>query len=255
MDHFDLTPKLRQEKQVALKKQLLTPMYSFGFVCVLPLFLFMLFYFGVFKTTKKGEFEDLEKATALVTTNNGVGTAFLISYSQLLTARHVVEDLAVGDKVDLVFERHDPQIMTKATIEWIDQTSYPPDLNLDYFLTDLAILKLDNPGLIETIDPLTLGNSDDIPNLTPIIAIGYPNGEYSITRGDINSNEIDGKPLFKIDAATNPGNSGGPLISADDETVIGMMVGQRKGIVQGENIANKVNNIVGLMDQGGVVIQ
>ena len=91
--------------------------------------------------------------------------------------------------------------------------------------------------------------------MTSIIAIGYPSGDYSITEGGINSDKVNDLELFKLDAATNPGNSGGPIISQDDHTVIGMLVGQKGGITEGENIANKINNIMQLLENNGVSIE
>ena len=117
------------------------------------------------------------------------------------------------------------------------------------------MLKLDDPSIVQDagIYPLSIGDSDGLGNLTPVIAIGYPNGDYSIKRGDINSDSVDDLALFKIDNAMNPGDSGGPLVLEDEQTVIGMMVGGLTG-AEGENVANKINNIMVLLDEAGVVL-
>lgn len=251
MNHFDITPVLRDQKKIKLQRKAKGPTFAFFALTTLPLLVYFLFHFGVFKSLFKSPIQALEEATSLVTTNTGVGTGFLVSNEKLLTARHVVEELNVGESVNLLFENVDPPIETTAIIEWIDETPHSDGVSLDYFLTDVALLKLVEPELINNIKPMVLGSSDDIPNLTPIIAIGYPSGDYSITEGNINSDNVEGKELFKLDAATNPGNSGGPIISKDDHTVIGMLVGQRGGIIEGENVANKINNILNLIENGG----
>jgi len=90
---------------------------------------------------------------------------------------------------------------------------------------------------------LVLGESDAVQNLDEVVLIGYPNGDYSITKGNINSDKYQGLNLFKLDATSNPGNSGGPCILKEDNTVIGILVGSSTTAQQGENIAVKISDV------------
>jgi S1-C subfamily serine protease len=216
---------------------------------------YALFAFNLVATDKLSQFKDWEQATALVTTSDASGTAFLVSATKLLTARHVVENLKIGDPVTLVFDRVNANTPIAARLQWKDQTTYTPEQELDYFITDLAVLSIDDPTLVEQIIPLDLGDSEGIGTLTEVVAIGYPNGDFAITEGKINNETYEGRELFKLDAAVNSGNSGGPLISKDEGLVIGMLVGGRRNAAQGENVGNKVNNIRNLLEKHQIVLE
>src|ERR1044071_2099311 len=86
---------------------------------------------------------------------------------------------------------------------------------------DLAVLKIDEPGL----KPLKLADSDSVQAGEFVLAIGNPFGfEETVTDGIISSK---GRPnrsdmfgdLLQTNAAINPGNSGGPLINLRGEVV------------------------------------
>jgi serine protease Do len=86
---------------------------------------------------------------------------------------------------------------------------------------DLAVLKVDNPG----VKPLKLGDSDAVQAGDFVLAIGNPFGfEETVTDGIISSK---GRPsrsdmfgdLLQTNAAINPGNSGGPLINLRGEVI------------------------------------
>jgi serine protease Do len=86
---------------------------------------------------------------------------------------------------------------------------------------DLAVLKIDNPG----VKPLRLGDSDTVQAGDFVLAIGNPFGfEETVTDGIISSK---GRPsrsdmfgdLLQTNAAINPGNSGGPLINLRGEVI------------------------------------
>ena len=87
--------------------------------------------------------------------------------------------------------------------------------------TDLALLKVDPEDL--DLEPLALGDSDDVQVGDPTIAIGNPFGfDRTLTTGVISAKQRritapDGytiENVIQTDAAINPGNSGGPLIDA-----------------------------------------
>ena len=71
--------------------------------------------------------------------------------------------------------------------------------------------------------------STDVTKGSEVIAMGYPEGggERTVTRGVVSVEKVlhgackDGVHLIKTDAALNPGNSGGPLMTTDGK-IIGM---------------------------------
>src|SRR5216110_557169 len=86
---------------------------------------------------------------------------------------------------------------------------------------DLAVLKIDNPG----VKPLKLADSDTVQAGDFVLAIGNPFGfEETVTDGIVSSK---GRPnrtdafgdLLQTNAAINPGNSGGPLINLRGEVI------------------------------------
>ena len=96
--------------------------------------------------------------------------------------------------------------------------------------TDLALLRVD-PNRAPDLDPLPLGNSDDVRVGDTAIAVGNPFGlQRSLTVGVVSAvdrsiDAPDGFPIegaVQTDAAINPGNSGGPLLDSEG-SVIGVL--------------------------------
>jgi len=88
-------------------------------------------------------------------------------------------------------------------------------------VVDLAVLKVDEPGL----KPLKFGDSDAVQAGDFVVAIGNPFGfEETVTDGIISSkgrpNRVDGfGDYLQTNAAINPGNSGGPLVNLRGEII------------------------------------
>ncbi|HET9418803.1 MAG TPA: Do family serine endopeptidase [Chthoniobacterales bacterium] len=111
---------------------------------------------------------------------------------------------------------------------------------------DLAVLKIDNPG----VKPLKLGDSDAVQAGDFVLAIGNPFGfEETVTDGIISSK---GRPsrsdmfgdLLQTNAAINPGNSGGPLINLRGEVIgINTAIISRSGGSQGIGFAIPSNTV------------
>lgn len=237
-----ITDNLQENKRIAIKKRIRTATAVFLLTLFLPFLLYTLFRFNIIPS-KSAFSQEVQEPVAKVVTSSGVGTAFLISPTILLTARHVVENNKVGDEVSLIFEQSKDKYETKAKIKFIAPStvhSVDGTVPMDYFLNDVAVLEVPT---INDIDPLVLGESNAVSNLDEVILIGYPNGDYSITKGNINSDKFQGLNLFKLDASSNPGNSGGPCILKEDNTVIGILVGGNGPGYQGENIALKINDV------------
>lgn len=83
---------------------------------------------------------------------------------------------------------------------------------------DIAVLKIDNPG----VKPLVLADSDSVQVGDFVLAIGNPFGfEETVTDGIISykGRTSDIGELLQTNAAINPGNSGGPLINLRGEVI------------------------------------
>jgi serine protease Do len=111
---------------------------------------------------------------------------------------------------------------------------------------DLAVLKIDEPGL----KPLKFGDSDAVQAGDFVVAIGNPFGfEETVTDGIISSksrpNRADGfGDYLQTNAAINPGNSGGPLVNLRGEIIgINTAIISRSGGSQGIGFAIPSNSV------------
>jgi S1-C subfamily serine protease len=107
---------------------------------------------------------------------------------------------------------------------------------------DIAVIKIDAPR--EVLFPIQVGDSSDLRVGMRVFAIGNPFGlERTMTTGIVSSLnrslQIRGtrsiKSIIQIDAAVNPGNSGGPLLNSHGRligmnTAIASRNGQSAGV-------------------------
>jgi serine protease Do len=126
---------------------------------------------------------------------------------------------------------------------------------------DLAVLKIDNPG----VKPLKLADSDTVQPGDFVLAIGNPFGlQETVTDGIIswkgqpNSTDFRGD-LLQTNAAINPGNSGGPLINVRGEVVgINEQIVSRSGGSEGIGFAipsNTVRTVLESLLKNGRIIR
>jgi len=113
-------------------------------------------------------------------------------------------------------------------------------------IVDLAVLKIDEPGL----KSLKFGDSDSVQAGDFVLAIGNPFGfEETVTDGIISSkgrpNRVDGfGDYLQTNAAINPGNSGGPLVNLRGEIIgINTAIISRSGGSQGIGFAIPSNSV------------
>ncbi len=107
--------------------------------------------------------------------------------------------------------------------------------------SDLAVLKIDATGL----DPVELGDSDNLEVGEWVIAVGSPFGlERTVTAGIVSATGRSGMGLatyedfIQTDAAINPGNSGGPLVDLQGRVVgVNTAIGTRNGGFMGVGFA------------------
>jgi serine protease Do len=111
---------------------------------------------------------------------------------------------------------------------------------------DLAVLKIDEPGL----KSLKFGDSDSVQVGDFVLAIGNPFGfEETVTDGIISSkgrpNRVDGfGDYLQTNAAINPGNSGGPLVNLRGEIIgINTAIISKSGGSQGIGFAIPSNSV------------
>ncbi len=152
---------------------------------------------------------------AIQTSSGGLGSGFIFDQNgHIVTNFHVVE----GEKqVEVDFMSG---YKTYGNVIGTDLDS------------DLAVVKVDAPA--EELNPVTLGNSDELKVGQTVVAIGNPFGlNGTMTMGIISalgrtSNSAHATSgggvftagdLIQTDAAINPGNSGGPLFNLNGEVI------------------------------------
>ena len=157
----------------------------------------------------------LKSGEGLVDEVSNIGTGFIVDPNGIIiTNQHVVSDTSSTYKV-----------ITNDGKEYEVIEILRDDSN------DIAVLKVDATSL----DSLDLGNSDTLLVGQTVIAIGNPLGEYA---GSVTTGVISGvnrsvttssgwfgsttkvyEDVIQTDAAVNPGNSGGPLISSEGKVI------------------------------------
>ena len=163
------------------------------------------------KATSKGEKKDSnEQKSAKKFSLRGMGTGVVFSEDGMIfTNLHVI---AGAEKVGVVF--------FDGTESDVDVLNVQPE-------NDLAILKAKT--LPDDLRPATLRTTRGLQTGDEVLAVGFPFGigptaTYGVVSGlrrehyseEGQRNLID---LIQFDAATNPGNSGGPLVTREGDVV------------------------------------
>lgn len=173
-----------------------------------------------------------------------LGTAFLVhDEGYLLTATHIIEN----DFENLMVARaQDPEDFTKLSLDEIAAVS------VDVVKTDayhnVAVLKLKKGFVIETPDYL-IGQVDHLKLGTGLINIGFPYGHQDMhmlaIRSSVLSSKVkldNGTKLLLFDSMVHDGMTGGPLVSIEDERIVGIVVGRFSPLDDGGDFSRENNS-------------
>lgn len=206
-----------------------------------PLFDFLEEYFG-----HGFQFEQPDSAEK----STPIGTGFIIDKEgHIVTNNHVVEAIS------------NPKLRTKLQVQINGETQlHNVTVVGGNSRSDIALLKLTSP--VKNLQPLELGDSDDLQVGEYVAAFGNPYGHSnSMTVGIVSAKgraikELNRFPFIQTDASINPGNSGGPLLNTK-----GYVIGVNTAIdprAQGIGFAipsNFVKKLVDILRNGGTIQQ
>jgi Do/DeqQ family serine protease len=125
----------------------------------------------------------------------------------------------------IVTNNHVVEKASKVKVTLHDKRTYKAEIVGTDESTDLAVIKID----ADNLKPLTIGNSEKLSIGEWVLAVGNPfNLTSTVTAGIVsakarNLNLLGGgthiESFIQTDAAVNPGNSGGALVSAEGDLV------------------------------------
>lgn len=154
-------------------------------------------------------YNQLNDSVVLIQTDLGLGSGFVYDLKgHIITNQHVI-DGAEAIQVNFL----DGNI-TSASIVGMD------------IYSDLAVIKVDPEAT--SLHPVVLGSSSELNVGEPVAAMGNPFGlSDTLTVGVVSSlgRTLDAAggyviiDIIQIDAAVNPGNSGGPLVNVKGQVV------------------------------------
>lgn len=140
--------------------------------------------------------------------SEGLGSGFMISDKQIITAAHVV------------------QVAEKLNVKFGDGEIIPAKVITSFNNADLALLELIWPR--KNAVTVKLGDSDKAKIGSKVFIVGAPYGlSHSLSSGyvsgilknDKNKNPFTKSEFIQTDAAINTGNSGGPMFNMQGEVI------------------------------------
>lgn len=151
------------------------------------------------------------------------GSGFAIKLANktfFVTNHHVIDS---GKKISITLPKYGAQ-------------KFPVRIAADAPEIDLTLLRVPGKHDID-ITPLTIGDSDAIPNGTAVIAAGYPLGQNGLkitSGGKAGVQVMHGTEYTQTDAALCPGNSGGCLLTPGEDGTF-EVIGINNAIIPGQN--------------------
>ena len=173
-------------------------------------------------------FEALRPSIVLISSAEGIGSGIVIAADGLILTNLHVANTPLPLSVTVTVDQSGKRL--ERTFEGLRVHQVHPR-------SDLALLKIDAPDCRFIPARLAKGEKD-CKTGDACYALGFPflpgqtRSDLTLTKGLINSThrEIEGKSYLQIDAAIQPGNSGGALVNAD-----GLVVGIPTLRYEGEN--------------------
>ena len=163
------------------------------------------------------------------------GSGFIISEDGYIVTNYHVIEYAVQQNSPITVMMYDGTKYT-ATIVGTEQAN------------DIAVLKIEATGLT----PASFGNSDSLHVGDAVYAVGNPLGEleFSMSSGHVSAldrvittEEHEAINMFQIDAAVNPGNSGGPVYNTLGQVVGVVTAKYSSSGVEGLGFAIPANDV------------
>lgn len=146
--------------------------------------------------------EDIIPAVVKIDTAEGSGSGFYTKeYGLIITNHHVVSGFR------------------SVAVETQDQKKLVADVVLVNPLSDIAFLK---PRIALEMPEVHFATFKGLKATDRVSVLGFPFGmPFTVTEGIISSTKqlVQGKNYIQTDAAVNPGNSGGPLVTSSGEIV------------------------------------
>ena len=181
--------------------------------------------------------ERAKSFTALVITNDGLGSAFAIGEGRFITNFHVVE----GARSIRVRVAND-EALPAEVVQYDD-------------LRDLAMLKVEGAD----VPAADIRDARELRSAETLLVVGYPQAdrlrpsESTVTRGIFSARWQSPWDVWHVqmDAPINPGNSGGPVIDAQGR-VVGVATMSLRGTV-GLNFAVASDEVLSFLSGQGAV--
>ncbi|WP_101843677.1 S1C family serine protease [Halobacillus sp. Marseille-P3879] len=165
---------------------------------------------AVTKNTQEIIYESQKLVVQLELDNGTIGSGFLYNNKgDVITNAHVVANAEDVKVINVDSKEMDGKVIGASRS------------------TDVAVVRVPE---LEGEEPLPIIEEEDTELLTEVLALGSPLGlQNTVTRGEISGLErnfelepFDYEDVYQISAPISPGNSGGPLISAETGEVIGI---------------------------------
>lgn len=180
----------------------------------------------------------------------GGGTGFFIDEEGTLVTNYHVIDGADGATIKLKDGRQTDEVDVLKVEK--DKDIALLQIDPDELENEQKDSDSDDDSETDDIEPLPMGDSDDVRTGEHVVAIGNPLGlDYTLTDGIVSARRVwQDRKMIQISVPISPGNSGGPLLNMHGN-VIGIAtatVGGRWKRAQNLNLAVPINKVKPLHD-------
>ena len=168
-------------------------------------------------------------AVVLIETTSGRGSGFFVRHDTLITNVHVVQNDGY------------------VTLRRMDGSTVNARVESRAPAFDIAVLKVATPSASQAVIPM--GSAHSLKPGQEIIVIGSALGtlQNSVSRGIVSGlRSSGGATLVQTDAATNPGNSGGPMLDRNGAVIGITTMGYRNA--QGLNFGVAIDHARDLLE-------